>query len=237
MKNVWLRIGLGSVAIFLVGMVIVQVFKAGRDKVVSIVDGDADIPIPLLGVVPFQVGNARLGDLRRVTLLRDAPHHITGVNFVARIGDSATIEPLKDCGFLTLEGYDQRQAGTDLKVNFGEDTRFKCLSDSSGLASFGLVEVRHTQGKEETTLRRTLILPPEVIVEIQAAMGRRDSLDAGALEDSIRIAVDSIQRAVQVQIQQATEAQDRARTTRGQGTRSSAPAAPATPTPPPAPRQ
>jgi hypothetical protein len=237
MKNVWLRIGLGAAVIFLIGMVVVRVFKAGRDRVVSMVEGDADIPIPLMGVIPFQVGNTRLGDLRRMTLLRDAPHHISGVQLVARLGDSATVDPLKDCGFLTIEGYEHRRAGEDMKINVNGDTRFKCLADSVGYASFGTIEVEHVQGKDETTLRRTLILPPEVIAEIQAAMGRRDSVDGAALEDSIRIAVDSIEQAVQVQVRQA-EAQARgasARAARGAATTSSAPAAPAAPAPAPVP--
>jgi hypothetical protein len=231
MKNVWLRIGLGAGAIALIGIILVQVVKAGKDRVVSFVEGDADISIPLLGVVPFQLGGERLGELRRVTLLRDAPHHLSGVNFVARIGDSATIDPLKDCGYLTLEGYQAAQAGAEVDIKFNENTRFKCLSDSSGFASFGTVEVRHQQGKEETTLRRTLILTPEVIAEIQRAMGRRDSMDGRALEDSIRIAVDSIQQAVQLQLQQAEAGRTRATRRAPATTPPAAPAPPATPAP------
>ena len=234
MKNIWLRIGLGAAVIFLIGMVVARVFRAGRDRVVSMVEGDADIPIPLMGVVPFQIGATRLGDLRRMTLLRDAPHHISGVQLVARLGDSATIDPLKDCGFLSIEGYQQHRAGQDLKINVDGDTRFVCLADSAGYASFGTVEVEHTQGKDETTLRRTLILPPEVIAEIQRAMGTRDSFDGAALEDSIRVMVDSIDRAVQVQVREAEIRANAAAARHGRTT--SAPTAPAAPTPAATPR-
>jgi hypothetical protein len=234
MKNVWLRIGLGAGAIALIGIILVQVVKAGKDRVVSFVEGDADISVPLLGVVPFQVGTARLGDLRRVTLLRDAPHHLSGVNFVARIGDSASIDPLKDCGFLTLEGYQAQAAGAELDIKFNENTRFKCLSDSAGFTSFGTVEVRHQQGKEETTLRRTLILTPEVIAEIQRAMSSRrgpDGVQAGIDEDSLSAAIDSITNAALQRAEAARAAAEGGRAAR-RTTVQSAPAAPAPPATP-----
>src|SRR6478736_8149286 len=102
MRNVWLRIGLGAFAIFLVGMMAKKIWEVGKDKVISTFDSADPIGIPLMGIVPFQLGAARLGDLRRVTLLRDAPDHIIGVNVVARLSDSATVEPFKECAFLTL---------------------------------------------------------------------------------------------------------------------------------------
>jgi len=203
MRNIWIRIGLGALAIFAVGMIAKALFTAGRDKVVDLVDGDGPIPIPLMGVVPFQLGDARLGDLRRVTLLRDAPHHISGVKVVARIADSASIEPLKDCDFITLEGLPESQVGRDVKIQLNEGTRFRCLIDSAGFASFGTIEIRHTQGAkgdEPTTLERTLILTPEAIAEIQRAMGKgSDSVSVDLGEEL----ADSIQRAVEAQVQAA----------------------------------
>ncbi len=232
MKNIWLRIGLGAFVIFAAGMVVKSLYKAGRDRVVDLVDGDGPIPIPLMGAVPFQLGDLRLGDLRRVTLLRDAPHHISGVNIVARLGDSATVEPLKDCDFITLEGIEQNHVGSKVNIQLNEGTRFKCLIDSAGFASFGTVEIRHSQGKgdEPTTLERTLILTPEMIAEIQKAMGK------GA--DSINIDIDapnadSIRQAVEAQVQAQVQAAQGAHGTTTRVEVRSAPAAPA-PAPTPA---
>ena len=193
MRNVWLRIGLGAFGIFLVGMIVVKVFRVGREQVVSLVDSDDPIVVPLMGVVPFQLGAERLGDLRRVTLLRDAPDHIIGVKVVARLSDSATVEPFKDCAFLTLTNGAGTDSTGELKVN--EHSRFRCIGDTSAMGSFGTVEIRHTQGKEPTTFVRTLVLPPEVIADIQRAMSNRHTqhgVDVEVNQDSIRAMVDSI---------------------------------------------
>lgn len=233
MRNVWVRIGLGAFCIFLVGMVIRKVWEVGKDKVVSTFDSADPISIPLMGVVPFQLGTARLGDLRRVTLLRDAPDHITGVKIVARLGDSATVEPFKDCAFLTLtNGAGSDSAGGELKVN--ENSRFQCIGDTSAMGAFGTVEVRHVQGKDETTLERTLVFPPSVIADIQRAMSSRHGahdVNVGIDEDSLQAAIESITTNA---VQRAEAARAGAEAGRGGRrtvvtTRETAPAAPAAP--------
>src|SRR6478735_8757139 len=226
MRNVWLRIGLGAFAIFVVGMIGKKVFEIGRDKVVSTFETDDPIAIPLMGIVPFQLGNQRLGDLRRVTLLRDAPDHIVGVNVVARLSDSATVEPFKECAFLTLTTIDG--AGSDsskgeLKLN--ENSRFQCVADTSVMGSFGTVEIRHTQGKEPTTLQRTLVFPPEVIAEIQRAMSSHRAggvVQVHVNEDSIRQMVDSTTGEA-MQRAEAARAQAEGRHSAGRATTQSAP--------------
>lgn len=237
MRNVWLRIGFGAFCIFLVGMVIRKVFQVGRDKVVSTFDTADPITIPLMGVVPFQLGTARLGDLRRVTLLRDAPDHIVGVKIVARLGDSATVEPFKDCAFLTLtNGAGRDSAAGEFKVN--DESRFQCVADTSAMGSFGTVEIRHVQGKDETTLERTLIFPPEVIADIQRAMSSRhgpDGVNVGIDEDSLEAAIDSITSDAVNRAEAARAGVEARRSGRRTTvtTRETAPAAPAAPAPAP----
>jgi hypothetical protein len=227
MRNVWLRIGLGAVGIFLVGMIVVKVARVGRDTVVSMVDSDDPIVIPLMGIVPFQLGTERLGDLRRVTLLRDAPDHIIGVKVVARLSDSATVEPFKDCAFLTLtNGAGGDSTGGDFKVN--EHSRFQCLADTSAMGSFGTIEIRHTQGKEPTTLERTLVFPPEVIADIQRAMSHRHQGEAPLDEDSLSAAIDSITADALQRAEAARAAAEGGRAPR----RTAPPSAPAAPAPP-----
>ncbi|HVX89679.1 MAG TPA: hypothetical protein VG940_12170 [Gemmatimonadales bacterium] len=201
MKNIWLKIGLGAGGIFAVGMVLVSLVKAGRNKIEDLVHSDADIRIPLMGIVPFQLADQRLGDLRRVTLLRDAPKHLTGVRVEVRLADSATIDPLKDCQFLTVND----------PTHLNERTRFTCVADSAGLSSFGTVEIRHRQGDEPTTLVRTLVLAPADLAALQADMGPRvgpDSAQLAALElmgDSLRAMGDSIRAATMVQVRIAEQ--------------------------------
>lgn len=227
MRNLWLKIGLGAGGIFAVGMVLVTIGRFGRAKIEDLVHSDSDIRIPLMGIVPFQLGDQRMGDLRRLTLLRDAPNHLTGVRVEARLGDSLTIDPLKDCTFLTVNDPE----------HFDQDTRFACVRDSAGLSSFGTVEIKHSQGGEATTLVRTLLLPPDQIRQLRDAMGPRvthDSASMARLEQlggSLRAMGDSIQAATLVQVRIAEE---QARAGRG-GHPVQVHDAPAAPTTPPAP--
>lgn len=230
MRNIWVKIGLGAGGIFAAGMLLVTIGKFSKAKIEDLVNSDSDIRIPLMGIIPFQLGDLKLGDLRRLTLLRDAPKHLTGVRVEARLGDSASVDPFKDCAFLTVNDPEH--------VN--ENTRFSCVRDTVGLASFGTVEIKHVQGGEPTTLVRTLVLPAEQIRQLQEGMGPRitpDSVKLAQLEqmgESLQAMGDSIRAAtlVQVRIEQGRAHAPRA----GHGIHvqvNDAPAAPVPPTPRP----
>jgi hypothetical protein len=228
MRNLWVKIGLGAGGIFAIGMVLGSVVKFGRHKFEDLVNTNSDIRIPLMGIIPFQLADQRLGDLRRITLLRDAPKHLSGVRIEARLGDSATTEPFKDCAFLTVNDPEHVDG----------NTRFSCIRDTAGLGSFGTVEIRHTQGGEPTTLVRTLMLPAEEVRQLQEAMGPRVRPDSAKLEelermgDSLEAMGDSIRAAtdVQVRIEAAHGRASRA----ARGIHVQVHEAPAAPTPPPA---
>lgn len=231
MRNLWVRIGLTAGAIFGAGMLVVMGVRAGKAKIHDLVDSDADIRIPLMGIVPFQLGDARLGDIRRLTLMRDAPQHLTGVRVAARLSDSATLDGLKDCAYLTVNDPE----------HLNEHTRFTCVRDLAGLDSFGTVEVTHLQGGEPTTLQRTLVLPAEQVRQLQEAMGPRVSPDSAKmaelhrLGDSLEAMGDSISEATRVQIEIAGSRGrhgGRGATTVRAESRTVPPPAPATPTAP-----
>jgi hypothetical protein len=198
MRNLWVKIGLSAAGIFAAGMVVVLLGRFGKAKIEDLVHSDSDIRIPLMGIVPFQLADQRLGDLRRLTLLRDAPDHLRGVRVEARLGDSITVDALKDCTYLTVSDPE----------HLNERTRFTCLADSAGFASFGTVEVRHRQDGEATTLVRTLLLPPDVMQALQESMGPRVTPDAAQLQGLAGMA-DSIRAATQIQVEIA-EGQARA---------------------------
>ena len=228
MRNLWVRIGLTAGAIFGVGMLLVLGVRAGKAKIHDVFESDADIRIPLLGIIPFQLGPTRLGDLRRLTLMRDSPDHLTGVRVDVRLGDSATLDVLKDCRFLTV--------GDPLHVN--EHTQFSCVSDTAGFTRFGLVEIQHRQGGEPTTLERTLVFPPEVMRQIETEMhsGRGDSSRAADMQrwaDSLEAMGDSIRAATRVQVDQARRGAGHGTSVRVQvrDIPPPAPTAPARPTP------
>jgi hypothetical protein len=228
MRNLWVKIGLGAGGIFAVGMLVVSLAKFGRNKIEDLFNTSSDIRIPLMGIVPFQLADQKLGDLRRITLLRDAPKHLTGVRVEARLGDSATTEAFKDCGFLTVND----------PQHVDGNTRFTCIHDTTGLASFGTVEIRHVQGGEPTTLVRTLMLPAIEIQQLQEAMGPRVRPDSAKLAELVRMG-DSLE-AMGDSIRAATEVQVRIEQEHGRANRAArgihvqVNEAPQAPTPPPA---
>lgn len=197
MRNIWVKIGLMAAGIFAVGMVVVSAIRAGKEKATEFFHSDNDINIPLMGMVPFYVGAEHLGDLRRLTLRRDAPDHITSVRFDVRLGDSATVAPLKDCAFLTVN---------DAK-HWDKDTRFTCITDTTGLTDFGTVEIAHRQSGEATTLVRTLMLPAAQVQEIRESMSSHNRLGPDqrarleSMRDSLEAMGDSIRAAAEAAAQ------------------------------------
>lgn len=229
MRNIWVKIGLMAGGIFAIGVLIVAGVRAGKAKASEFFNSSDPFRIPLMGIVPFNLGDQRLGDLRRLTLLRDAPDHITSVKLEARLGDSATTAPLKDCAYLTVSDL---TANNQVRVD--NHLRFTCVSDTAGLGSFGTVEIAHRQGGERTTLVRTLVLTPAEIQEIQQSMSSHNRLDPEqrarleSMRDSLEAMGDSIRAAAE------SAAEGSSRTTivapSAGGTRGTA-----TPTPPPTP--
>lgn len=202
MKNIWVRIGLTAGAVFGVGMLVVYGVRTGKAEFQRLVNSSDDIHIPLMGIVPFQLGDQRLGELRRLTLLRDTPQHLTGVRVEARLSDSAVADALtKDCAFLTVND----------PQNLNGRTRFACVTDTAGLGDFGTVEIVTRQGGAPTTLVRTLLLPAADVRQLQQAMGPRVSPDSATLADmrhmgdSLRAMGDSIRAATRVQVEIARE--------------------------------
>ncbi|HTS87810.1 MAG TPA: hypothetical protein VMG41_04895 [Gemmatimonadales bacterium] len=129
MRNYWIKILVGAVAIFAVGMVIV----AGFRKVTVTLKSSDPIPIPLIGLVPFRLDSARMGSVERVELLRSDPEHISGVRVLVSLDDSISPDRLRACRF-ELDNLE--------KLN--DQTTFRCLQgngETPNLEPFGTVVV------------------------------------------------------------------------------------------------
>ena len=75
MRNYWLRIALGALAIFTVGMIGVTLARQGVGRVRHVVEGSGPISVPL-AFIPFHLNGQKLGTVSRVVLLREAPKQI-----------------------------------------------------------------------------------------------------------------------------------------------------------------
>ncbi|MEP7325767.1 MAG: hypothetical protein ABI836_07460 [Gemmatimonadota bacterium] len=124
MKLYWVKIIFGALAIFALGMVIRTGINKGKDRIHSITETSDPINIPFpLGIMPFRLDGTRLGNVERVTLLRDSPKGISNIRVVVKLADSISPERLKRC-MLVIED--------PQRIN--ENTTFRCqAADTAGL--------------------------------------------------------------------------------------------------------
>ncbi len=96
MRNYWLRIALGAVAVFTVGMIGVTLARQGVGHVRGVLAGSGPISFPL-PFVSFKLDGQKLGKVNRVVLHRDAPKQIAGVELDIRLDDSVVARGLEGC--------------------------------------------------------------------------------------------------------------------------------------------
>ena len=189
MRNYWLKILLGALGIFAVGMIGVTIVRSGIAKVNSVVHSDEPITIPL-GLVPFALAGERLGKLDHVTLYRQSPDHVSEVELSVNLADSLLAQGLSGCRLAAnIEG-DNRKRGVNIRVgnDSTDQNAFRCLSGDStppdyveyGTAIFnpGEVEV-------------PLLLPADLVSELQSLHFGHDSGGADSL-GGIDVPADSI---------------------------------------------
>ncbi|HWB39975.1 MAG TPA: hypothetical protein VG500_01890 [Gemmatimonadales bacterium] len=193
MRSYWLKILLGAFGIFAVGMIGVTLVRSGIAKVNSVVESDGPITIPL-GLIPFVLGGERLGNLDEVTLHRESPTRVEGVELTVDLADSLLAEGLSGCRLVAnIEG-DSQDEGVNIRVGRGPDhhNAFRCLAGDSvppDLAEFGVAIFR--PGDVEVPL----LLPLELVEELQnldfggSTAGEPDP-DVNVDADSIRVQVE-----------------------------------------------
>lgn len=96
MRNYWMRIALGALAIFTVGMVARALITRGIGGVKGVVEGSGPVSIPL-AFIPFQLGGDKLGTLERVTLERTSPRSVSSVRLEVKLSDSMLARGLEGC--------------------------------------------------------------------------------------------------------------------------------------------
>ena len=190
MKSYWIKIALGALGIFAVGMLIVSVIRKGTDQVRVYRDTSEPVSIPFpFGIVPFRLDGARLGTVEHLTLLRDSPQGISNIRLVIKLADSIPSTRLSSC-LLVLE---------DLE-HLDDRSTFRCQSaDTAGL---GLVHYGEVQ-VEGADASFPLLLPASAVADLRSEAAsdemeaRADSIGeaAEAIADSITELADSITEA------------------------------------------
>lgn len=171
MQRYWLRIGLGALAVFALGMFGISMYRKGVAKVDALTSSADPINIPL-AMMPFQVDGNRLGQIEKVQIRRDAPKRISGVGLVVKLAQASGAEALPEACVLTIA----HQAD--------DHPQFHCANPADSLAdsltAFG--EVRFEPG----TVVRGFYLPARLIDEWRA--GRSELMSVHGHDQARRAA-------------------------------------------------
>ena len=185
MRNYWVKIVLGALGVFAVGMIGVSIVRGGIAKVHSVVEGDGPITIPL-GLIPFVLAGERLGSLDHVTLHRESPSRVSAVELEVNLSDSLLAQGLSGCRLAANFEGDNSARGVNIKVGRDRNGAFHCVPEDStppDLLEYG-VAIFHPGDVEVP-----LLLPADVVTELQTLDFTDDSSRASASDSSPGIRV------------------------------------------------
>jgi hypothetical protein len=149
-----------------------------------VIAGAGPITIPL-GLIPFVLGGERLGNLGHVTLHRDSPSHVTGVELGVDLADSLLAQGLSGCRLAANFEGDSTDPGVNLRVGRGRNDKnaFRCLPGDTTppeLVEYGVAIFQ--PGDVEVPL----LIPLDVVTELQTLDFAGDSASASDSFPGIR---------------------------------------------------
>lgn len=190
MRNYWLRIVLGAVAIFCVGMIGISLTRRGVGRVRGVVQGSGPLSIPL-AFVPFNLDGSKLGSVDKLVLFRDAPKRISAVEIQIKLNDSLLAGGLEGCRLAA--NLDKDSGGRGVQIRAGQFSRgvFSCLTghdSSAGFREFGRAFF-HPGG-----VSVPLLLPSDMVDDLKKGdFNSADEDSSGRAEER----ADSIQNAME----------------------------------------
>jgi hypothetical protein len=177
MRNYWLRILLGALAIFSVGMIGVTLARQGVSRVRGVMEGSGPITLPV-PFVPFKLEGQKLGEVDRVVLLRDAPKQISAVELEIKLDDSVVAQGLAGCRLAANLDPDREPGAEEMHAGRISRSVFSCLPGSEPIPP-------HLQD-----FGRVMFQPGNVIVPLALPSDMVEDLREGrfAAEDSVEAA-------------------------------------------------
>jgi hypothetical protein len=194
MRSYWMRIALGALAIFTVGMIGRALINRGIGSVKGVVEGSGPLSIPL-AFIPFELSGNKLGTFERVTLERTAPRSVSSVRLEVKLADSTLARGLEGCRLAAnLDSDENGDHNINLeRGRFAEGT-FWCADDAAtdtALVEYGQAVFR------PGNVTVPLFLPTGLVAELQDIRFDGDSGEAAAAaEAAAEAAVDSTIEAV-----------------------------------------
>jgi hypothetical protein len=201
MRSYWLRILMGALAIFAVGMLGITLVRNGRHRVESVIASAEPLSIPL-PFVPFQVNGSKLGKMERLTVNRDAPKKVSSIELQVKLDDSLVAQGLAGCRLAAnMDSDSARHGDVNVQVNrLGEKTFFFCATSDSGFEELG--SVRLMPGNIELPL----LLPESLAQHL-----RRGDWANDEQTDSLQERADSLADMAEVMADSAAEQSQAAR--------------------------
>lgn len=141
MRHYWVRIALGALAIFIVGMIARALINRGMGGIRGVVEGSGPLSIPL-AFIPFRLGGDKLGTLDRLTLQRETPGRVSSVELEVKLSDSVLARGLEGCRLAAnLDNGGDGPRGVNIHGRPFAEGSFWCRGDDS--TDVGLVEYGH----------------------------------------------------------------------------------------------
>ncbi|HRP08836.1 MAG TPA: hypothetical protein PLL69_10155 [Gemmatimonadales bacterium] len=180
----WIKIVLGMLAIFTVGMLVTSGIRRAKSEVIHIATTAEPLSIPLLGI-PFQTARGELGQLRRLRIERDQPREIDGLHFTVQLNEGVDPDQFANCEVTVTD-----------PQHFDSNTRFQCITAADvgfeDLVRFGSVTF------EPSGDVHRLMLPREVRDAIATAFvsdadsaAAGDTLGVDSTDASVKLTVGS----------------------------------------------
>ena len=198
MRNYWIRIGLGALSVFAVGLVIVTVVKHGKRALNAKLESSDPITLPLV-FLPFKVDQQQLGTFSQVIIMRSDPKHVSGLHLMIDLKQPGAEDRLKNCTLVSDLQVETK--GKKFDVQNGD---FRCVTDTAGmkLVQFGDI-MFHPAGD-----MRPFLIPADVADHLRShtidieISGKSDSVtqmadSLAAMAESMHINAESIKIKVQ----------------------------------------
>jgi hypothetical protein len=183
MRNYWLRIALGAVAVFTVGMIGVILARQGVGHVRGVVAGSGPLSFPL-PFVTFNLDGQKLGKVSRVVLHRTAPKQISGVELEIKLNDSVVARGLEGCRLAANFDDDPAPDGPPGAARRFSRGVFTCLPNDTTVTPAQFEEFGHAVF-QPGNVSVPLLLPTDVVSDLKEG-------DLGAPEqDSIALAAEA----------------------------------------------
>jgi hypothetical protein len=153
MRNYWIRIAMGALGVFAVGMLVHWAYVTGKEKVVRTFNSSDPISLPI-AFLPFRLDGPKVGTVDKVVFLRSDPKHISAVRVQVDLSDPGLVARFKNC-LIAIDNLD--------KLN--DQSTFRCQNADTtgkGLVPFGFVRIRTTGDSVP------LLLPRQAVKDIQS---------------------------------------------------------------------